>query len=177
MYHQLIALNLLVCTFPIVAELSQLSEVDMGDVSGQAGITISAKADFDDGTKIAFSNENIPQADYDQNGNYIGSGATWIVVDDISGSIEVKNIDIDLIDGVGPNEDKGAVQLTLPEYIDVNELKTKGVYLGSGPEVAYSSTPGNTNNSTSHLFLIGVEVDGRLTLPAATKVNIFPVER
>lgn len=173
MYYQLITLSLFVFTLPVIAELSQLSEVDMGDVSGQAGITISAKADFDDGTKIAFSNENIPEADYDQNGNYTGSGATWMVVDDISGSVEVKNMDIDLIDGVGPNEDKGAIQLTLPEYIDVNELKTKGVYLGNGPEVAYDSS----DNSTSHLFLIGVEVDGRLTLPAATKVNIFPVER
>lgn len=173
MYNQLISLGLLITILPVSAELAQLSEDDLGGVSGQAGITISARADFDDGTKVAFSNENIPQTDYDQNGNYIGSGATWIVFDDISGSIEVKNLDIDLIDGVGPNEDKGAIQLTLPEYIDVNELKTKGVYLGNGPEVAYDSA----DNSTSHLFLIGLEIDGRLTLPAATKVNIFPVEQ
>ena len=172
MYNQLITTaTLLALSLPLAAELAQLSENDLGDVSAQAGLTISARAELEAGTRVSYSNDNISASQYNGS-DYTGSGATWLVVDDITGVLEFTNLDVDIISGVGPLQDKTAIQLTLPDALEVKSLKTKGLYLGDGPEVSYDGT----GNSDSHLFLLGLELDGRLSMPAATKVNIFPVE-
>lgn len=171
MYKQIITPMLIVLCLPVSAELARLSENDMGDVSGQAGLTISARAELASGTRISYSNDNIAVSQYNGS-DYTGSTATWLVVDDITGTLEFSNMDIDIISGVGPLQDKTAVQLTLPEALEVKSLKTKGLYLGESPEVSYDGT----GNSDSHLFLLGLELDGRLLMPAETTVNIFPVE-
>ena len=162
------------------AEMAPLTEDDLNQVSGQAGITISARAELASGTRVSFSNENIQADHYDANGNYISAGkppANWLVVDDITGAIELSNLDIDVISGVGPDSDKTALQVTLPDFIDVDSLKTRGLYLGNTPEVSYVDEDNPVSDSNSHLFLLGLEIDGRLSMPADTKVNIFPVEQ
>lgn len=173
------------------AELAPLTEDDLNQVSGQAGITISARAELASGTRVSFSNENIQADHYDASGNYIEPDydsegrqlktgkppANWLVVDDITGAIELSNLDIDVISGVGPDSDKTALQVTLPDFIDVDSLKTRGLYLGNTPEVSYVDKDDPVSDSSSHLFLLGLEIDGRLSMPANTKVNIFPVEQ
>lgn len=158
------------------AGMAPLTEDDLNEISGQAGITLSARAELNTGSRVSFSNENVQADHYDANGNYITTGkppANWLVVDDITGAIELRDLDIDLISGIGPNSDKTALQVTLPDSIKIESLKTRGVYLGRKPEVSYD----NAGKSNSHLFLLGLELDGQLSLPADTKINIFPVDQ
>jgi len=137
------------------AELSILNDSELSDQTGQTGITLSTRIEFGSGTRISYSN---PDASYLDNTDY------WLVFNELSGSIELKGLKLDLIGDFGPAGNQGALQWTLPEEVTFDELKTEGIYVG--PSAAVGS---------NHQFLMGVEIDGTLTMPAQTKINIFPV--
>lgn len=140
------------------AEMKPMDEAELEELSGQAGITLSAKADFAAGTRISYTNKD---ADYKDSTEY------WLVIDELTGSLELQDLQIDIVNDFGPAKNKGAVQITLPTKIVADKLKTEGIYVG----------PGETKSS-NHQFLLGVEIDGTLSLPASggMQVNLFPTE-
>lgn len=141
-----------------LAEMAPMDEEELENQTGQAGITLSSKAEFNSGTRISYTNKD---ADYKDSAEY------WLVIHELTGSLELKDLKIDVVNDFGPAKNKGAIQVTLPTEIVAENLKTEGIYVGPGHE------KGNT-----HQFLLGVEIDGTLSLPAAggMQVNLFPTE-
>ncbi|WP_420591529.1 hypothetical protein [Bacterioplanoides sp.] len=139
-----------------MAELQPLNEDELVKHTGQTGITLSSKVEFGGDTRISYSNTDADLKDKD----------TWLVINQLTGSIELKGLDIDLESGLGPQRNKSAVVVTLPEEIIFDELKTEGIYVGPGRD-----------KSPNHRFLMAVEVDGVLQMPGATKINVFPAEK
>lgn len=138
------------------AAMDEMDENELQGTTAQAGITLSARYEFDSGSRISYSN-----ADAD----YIDPEEYWLVVDNLTGAIEMRNMKIDLISDFGPAGTTGAVQITLPEEIIYDELSAEGVYLGPGREVG-----------SNHRFIWGVDIDGKLQFPAATRMNIFAIQ-
>ncbi|MAS24895.1 MAG: hypothetical protein CMI03_05540 [Oceanospirillaceae bacterium] len=138
------------------AELLVMDEADLAASSGQAGITISARVELDSGSRISYTNT---AADYADNNEY------WLVVDNLTGAVEIQGLQLDLISDFGPTAETGALQWTLPEEIVFDELKTDGIYMSTDREV----NPGSR-------FLMAVEIDGTLQLPAASTMTIFATE-
>lgn len=135
--------------------MQPLADDELQATTGQAGITVSARYEFGDGTRISYVNEDA---------DYVDSQLYWLVIDNITGAIEFKNLKIDLISNFGASGNKSAVQITLPETLTYTEFKTDGVYLGAGKEV-----------SNDHRFIMGLEIDGQLQFPAQTTMNIFSI--
>jgi len=144
------------------ADLKPMAEEELQAQTGQTGITISAKMEFGEDTRISYSNTDASYADAQQ---------TWLVIDKMTGSIEMKGLKIDLESGLGPQGDKSALVMTLPEEILVDHLATEGVYVGLSENVD------SVSNSGQHVFLMGMDIDGVLSMPAETKINIFPAEK
>ncbi len=140
----------------VQAEMNELDETELQQTTAQAGITLSTRVEFGDDTRISYINTD---ADYRDAQEY------WLVVDNLTGGIEMKNMKIDLINDFGPSGTVGAVQITLPEEIIYDELTTDGIYVGPDREVG-----------ASHRFLMGMDIDGTLQFPAATRMNIFAIQ-
>lgn len=140
------------------AEMKPIGDAELEKLSGQAGITLSAKVDFAEGTRISYTNKD---ADYKDSTEY------WLVIDELTGSLELQDLQIDIVNDFGPARNKGAVQITLPTKIVADNLKTEGIYVG----------PGETKGS-NHQFILGIEIDGTLAMPASggMQVNLFPTE-
>ena len=142
------------------AEMQPLDENELQSATGMQGIKQSAKLEFAAGTRLSFSN---PDANYK---NPLPGGAHyWLVVDDISGSVEFKNMKTEYTNSFGPSQNVGAVVTTLPDTIEFDNFKTAGVYLGPGKEVG-----------PNHRFIMGVEINGKLEMPAATTMTVFAIE-
>ncbi|GGY55116.1 hypothetical protein GCM10011297_30010 [Bacterioplanes sanyensis] len=152
-----IALTPLLYSSLCLADLTPLNEHQLQRVDGQAGITLSGRMEFEQGTRFSYQNEDA---------EYIDNTAYWLVMNEVTGGIGFSDMKLDLIDGIGPNGDKTALQITLPEELEFEQLQTEGFYLGDNREVNQMSDP---------RFLFAVELDGKLQAPAQTKVNIFPV--
>jgi|GEM_PF-1015229 len=147
---------LLLISVIATAEMQQMNDEQMSESSGQAGLTISARVELDTGSRVSYTNT---AADYADNNEY------WLVVDNITGAVEIQDLKLDLIGDFGPAGDTGALQWTLPEEIVFNELKTDGVYMST-----------DRQDVSGARFLMAVEVDGTLELPAATTMTIFATE-
>jgi len=150
----------LITSFSAFAELKPLAEDELQAQTGQTGITISSKIEFGEDTRISY---HTPE------GSFADPQETWLVINQLTGSIEMKGLKVDLESGLGPQADKSAVVVTLPEEIIVDSLATDGVYVGLTEDVDTSPA-----NSGQHVFLMGLELDGVLSMPAETKINIFP---
>ena len=155
---KILSTAVLALVFPLAgkAELAALNDEQMAEASGQSGLTISARVELDDGSRVSYTN---PAADYADNNEY------WLVVDNITGAVEIQDLKLDLIGDFGPAGDTGALQWTLPEEIVFDDLKTDGIYMSTDKEVNAGSR-----------FLMAVEVDGTLQLPASTTMTIFATE-
>lgn len=163
MNKKIITVMCLLFSFPAYAELRPMGEVELQQQSGQEGITLSARMEFGSDTRISYSNTDASFSD---------SQETWLVMDQITGSIEMKGLKIDLKDGLGPQQDKSALVMTLPEEVLFDHYAIEGVYVGLDKDVDRSGA-----NAGQHVFLMGVDVDGVLSMPADTKINIFPAEK
>lgn len=161
----LLAIGLSVST---VADMQPLDEAELQNAIGMQGISQSAKLEFAKGTRLSFAN---PDADYKNplpNGEHY-----WLVVDNITGSVEFKNMKTEYIGDFGPSQNVGAVVTTLPETIEFDKFRTDGIYLGPGKELTRNASNEVTSN---HRFIMGIEIDGRLELPAATTMTVFAIE-
>src|SRR5690554_6570642 len=90
----LLAIGLSVST---VADMQPLDEAELQNAIGMQGISQSAKLEFAKGTRLSFAN---PDADYKNplpNGEHY-----WLVVDNITGSVEFKNMKTEYIGDFGP---------------------------------------------------------------------------
>ncbi|ASP39168.1 hypothetical protein CHH28_10975 [Bacterioplanes sanyensis] len=139
------------------ADMAPLDEQELQQVDGQAGITLSGYMEFEQGTRFSYQNED---ADYRDNTLY------WLVMNEVTGGIGFTDMKLDLVDGIGPNGDKTAMQITLPQELTFEQLQTEGFYLGDSREVSQMA---------DRRFVFAVEIDGKLQAPAQTKINIFPV--
>lgn len=147
-------------SYSVSADMQPLDETELQQATGMQGIKQSAKLEFAQGTRLSFSN---PDADYQ---NALPNGEHyWLVVDNITGSVEFKNMKTEYIGNYGPNRNVGAVVTTLPDTIEFDDFRTDGVYLGPGKQV-----------SNDHRFIMGVEINGKLELPAATTMTVFAID-
>lgn len=152
------------------ADMQELTEEDLQQATGQEGITISAKLDFAEGTRISTINNGVKRTGYINQAN----ADNWQVLDNITGSIEAKGMKTDLLASYGTDSNGSGVsaaQTTLPEKITFENFKTDGLYLGPGAEVTR-----DTQGKTSHNFMLGLEIDGTLNLPTQTKITTFVVK-
>src|SRR5690554_3790143 len=99
------------------ADMQPLAEAELQEATGQQGINMSAKLEFAEGTRLSFAN---PEANYKDEQDY------WLVVDNITGSVEIKNMKTEFIGNYGPYENVGAVVTTLPESIEFDNFRTDG---------------------------------------------------
>lgn len=148
----------------VAADMQPLDESELQEATGMQGIKQSAKLEFAEGTRLSFAN---PEANYRDEQDY------WLVVDNITGSVEIKNMKTEFIGNYGPNQNVGAVVTTLPESIEFDNFRTDGVYLGIGKEVTRNASNEVTSN---HRFVMGIEINGRLEMPAATTMTVFAIE-
>lgn len=157
------SLALTICagfSLTVAADMQPLDESELQEATGMQGISQSAKLDFAQGTRLSFSN---PDADYKNpppNGQHY-----WLVVNNLTGSVELKNMKTEYINDFGPSKNVGAVVTTLPESIEFDNLRTDGIYLGPGKEVG-----------ADHRFILGLEINGKLELPAATTMTVFAID-
>ena len=138
------------------ADMSELDEHELQQTTAQAGITLSARFEFGEDTRISYSNVD---ADYRDTQDY------WLVIDNLTGGLEMKDMKIDLVNDFGPSGTVGAVQITMPTEVIFDELSTDGIYVGPDREVG-----------ASHRFIMGMDIDGTLQFPAATKMNLFAIQ-
>ncbi|MBE0482321.1 MAG: hypothetical protein IBX52_02365 [Bacterioplanes sp.] len=139
--------------YSVAQSMQPLADDELQATTGQAGMTVSARYEFGEDTRVSYVNEDA---------DYVDTQRYWLVIDNITGAIEFKNLKIDLISNFGAAGNKSAIQITLPETLTYSEFKTDGVYLGPGKEV-----------SNDHRFIMGLEIDGQLQFPAQTTMNIF----
>lgn len=166
------ALAVLLALTPIThADMQELTEEDLQQATGQEGITISAKLDFAEGTRISTINNGVKRTDYINQAN----ADNWQVLENITGSIEAKGIRTDLLASYGTDSNGSGVsaaQTTLPEKITFEAFQTDGLYLGPGETVSRDGQ----GKVTSHNFMLGLEIDGTLSMPAQTKITTFVVK-
>lgn len=143
------------------ADMQELDESDLQQATGQEGISISMKLDFAEGSRISTQNPNT-------------DGNNWQVIDNITGSIEAKQLRTELLDNYkGPNNNGlgvNAVQTVFPDEINFDSLHSDGIYLGAGEQVQRNSNGGVTSG---HTFYMGLEIDGSLKMPSQTKLTTF----
>ena len=167
----IITTTLLLLTSFTFADMAELDDSDLQQATGQEGITISAKLDFATGTRISTQNSGAKASEL----NDISNANNWEVIDNITGSIEAKGMKTDLLVSYGKNSDGAGVsaaQTTLPEHIVFEDLHSDGLYVGPGASVTRDST----GKSTSHNFIMGLEIDGTLNFPSQTKITTFVVK-
>lgn len=152
----------LVCS--CFAELIPVGDEVLDDISGQSGITLNAKVNLGSETSFVFTNTSGKKK-ADASTSEIG----YLIVDEIQGSLEFEGLSFDLITDL-KNTGKSALQFTLPKSIKATNLKTTGIYISSTEEVNPDS---GVNTST---FLMGLELNGTLSLPASTQVSLFVVD-
>lgn len=152
-----------------MAELVAVDDDVLNEVSGQSGITLNAKIILGDETSFVFTNTSgattaeVEAANNDADpGNDID--VSYLIVDKIEGSLEMEGLSLDLISDL-KNSGKAAFQWTLPNKIIATNLKTAGIYASSTEDVNSAST-----------FLLGVELNGQLSLPANTQISVFVVD-
>lgn len=151
------------CIFSLsaIAELVPVSDAELHDVSGQSGITMNAKVVLGDESSFIFTNTS------GKTKATATAGETgYLIVDKISGSLEFEGLSLDLLSDL-KNSGKPAIQLTLPEKIKATKLKTEGIYISSTEQV---------NPGTTSTFLMGLELNGELSLPANTQISLFVVD-
>jgi len=100
------------------SEMALLDDEALSDQTGQTGITLSARAEFGTGTRISYNNTDA---------SYVDPTEYWLVVDELTGAIEIKGLKLDLINDFGPTQNKSALQWTMPEEVIFDELKTEGI--------------------------------------------------
>ena len=152
---EILLISVLICSWA-QAEMAELDEHELQQATAQAGITLSARFEFGEDTRISYSN-----ADAD----YLDTQEYWLVIDNLTGGLEMKGMKIDLINDFGPSGTAGAVQVTMPEELIFDDLSTEGIYLGADREV-----------SASHRFIMGMDINGALQFPAATRMNLFAIQ-
>lgn len=145
----------------VQAELVAVSDDVLNEVSGQSGITINAKVILGDESSIIFTNTSGKKK-VDATPEETG----YLIVDRLQGSIEFEGLGFDLVSNL-KNSGKSALQWTLPSKIKATNLKTSGIYVSSTEDVDTSGV-----NST---FLMGLDLNGELSLPDNTQVSIFVV--
>jgi hypothetical protein len=143
------------------AELVMVDDEGLNKISGQSGITLNAKIILGDETSFVFANTSgKTQADAS------AAETGYLIVDDIQGVLEMEGLALDLISDLN-NSGKAAFQWTLPKTIKATHLKTTGIY-ASGTETV---DPAGIESS----FLLGLEFNGELSLPANTQISVFVV--
>ncbi len=141
------------------AELIPVSDDALNNVSGQSGITLNAKVILGDESSFVFTNTlGKKKADA------TSAETSYFIVDNIQGELEMEGLALDLISDL-KKSGKSALQWTLPKKITAKNLKTTGIYASSTESVDSAST-----------FLLGVELNGELSLPANTKISLFVVD-
>jgi hypothetical protein len=157
------AFQLLVMTAE--AELVAIEEADLKSVSGQAGITINAKIKFGEETNFVYTNTSGKTLD---DPTLTAADKSYLVVNKISGDIEIKGLSIDLISNLN-NSGKAALQWTLPKSVKLTNLRTKGIYASNTETIPNITTSDQT-------FLLAVKANGTLTLPSNTQISAFVVD-
>ncbi len=148
----------LVFSLHVYSEMSAIADDELNTITGQSGITINAKIKLGSESRFVYTNSGgITKAS-------AGNNASYVIADNISGAIEIKGLKLDLISDLD-NSGKSALQWTLPEKIIAEDFKIGGIYASSSETV-------NSNSS----FLVGLNIDGTLLLPAATAISVFVVE-
>ncbi|MBQ0732609.1 MAG: hypothetical protein KBT75_18040 [Oleispira antarctica] len=142
------------------AELVPVGDDVLNEVSGQSGITLNAKIILGDESSFVFTNTSgKKKAD-------ATAGETgYLIVDELQGALEFEGLGFDLVSDL-KNSGKSALQWTLPNKIKATNFKTTGIYISSTEEV---------NPGTTSTFLMGLKLNGELSLPANTQVSIFVV--
>ncbi|CCK76546.1 conserved hypothetical protein [Oleispira antarctica RB-8] len=142
------------------AELVPVGDDVLNEVSGQSGITLNAKIILGDESSFVFTNTSgKKKAD-------ATAGETgYLIVDELQGALEFEGLGFDLVSDL-KNSGKSALQWTLPKKIKATNFKTTGIYISSTEEV---------NPGTTSTFLMGLKLNGELSLPANTQVSIFVV--
>jgi hypothetical protein len=148
------------------AELVAIDESDLNSVSGQAGITLNAKIVLGDETGFVYTNTSGKTE-----AAASAAETSYLVVDKISGEIEMKGLQIDLISDLN-NSGKPAIQWTLPKEIKFTNLKTTGIYASSTEAV--DSRVGHANRTST--FLVAANVNGTLAIPDNTQISVFVVD-
>lgn len=145
----------------VQAEMNAISDNELDSITGQSGITINAKVNLGDKTRFVYTNT------LGKTKETAGSDASYLIADKISGSVEIKGLKLDLISDLD-RSGKSALQWTLPEKVVAEEFKIGGIYASTSEAV----DPSGVSSS----FLVGVSIDGTLSLPASTTVSVFVVE-
>lgn len=145
------------------AELVPVGDDVLNDVSGQSGITLNAKVILGNESSIVFENTS-GKAKADATAEDTG----YLIIDELQGEIEFEGLGFDLVSNL-KNSGKSALQWTLPSKIKTTNFKTTGIYISSTEEV----NPDPAVNSST--FLMGVEMNGELSMPANTQISIFVV--
>lgn len=153
----------MICSCSLVltshAELVPVGDDVLNNVSGQSGITINAKVILGDESSFIFTNtsgKKKSEATAEETG--------YLIVDNLQGAIEFEGLKFDLVKNL-KSSGKSALQWTLPKKITATDLKTTGIYVSSTEDVQAGSST----------FLMGLKMNGELSLPANTKVSLFVV--
>lgn len=153
------------------ADMQPMNEAELESTNGQQGITQSYRVEFTEGTRISYAN---PDAQYKNPPP--GGGHYWLVIDNITGSLEYKNQKTDYISDFGPQKNVGAVRTTMAEEVTFDNFKTKGVYLGAGKEVTRSAAGAVTSG---HQYIMGLEINGTLqygNTQGGTTMTVFAID-
>ena len=155
-----------------VAEMQVIDDAMLDEVSGQAGLTINARIKVGDEADSKFSSFTYENTSGKAKTEASVADTSYFIVDKLSGAIEMKGLQLDLISDLNKSG-KSALQWTLPKEIKAENFKTAGIYAASAKE----ETPGGeiVPDNDSRTFLLGVELNGTLTLPAETKISVFVV--
>mgnify|MGYP000333161462 CR=1 FL=1 len=143
------------------AELVPVGDDVLNNVSGQSGITLNAKVVLGDESSIVFTNTSGKKK-----ADATAAETGYLIIHELQGALEFKGLAFDLVSDF-KNSGKSALQWTLPDKIKATNLKTTGIYISSTEEV----NPGVTST-----FLMGMELNGELSLPANTQVSLFIVD-
>tara|TARA_B110001454_G_scaffold54930_3_gene53764 strand:+ start:19128 stop:19592 length:465 start_codon:yes stop_codon:yes gene_type:complete len=142
------------------AELQPVSDDVLNKVSGQSGITLNAKVILGDESSIVFTNTSGKKK---AEATSVETG--YLIVDELQGAIEFEGLGFDLVSDL-KNSGKSALQWTLPKKITATNFKTTGIYISSTEDVGPATST----------FLMGLEMNGELSLPANTQISLFVVD-
>jgi len=155
------AFTLLLAPLLATSELVAVDDEILDGVSGQSGITLNAKVILGDESSFVFTNTSGKKLD---DPTLTAAETSYLIVDEIQGALEMEGLALDLVSDLN-NSGKAAFQWTLPKKITATNLKTTGIYASSTEDVDAAST-----------FLLGVELNGQLSLPASTQISVFVVD-
>lgn len=163
--NKILILILTLCATTSNAEMKPLTDSVLSSQSGQAGLTINARVDLGSESKFIYTNTSGKTLD-----NATVADTSYFILDEITGAIELKGLKLDLISNLN-NSGKSALQWTMPNEIKADNFKTSGIYAASAKLESGKVVPDNASST----FLLGVELNGTLTLPAETKLSVFVV--